>query len=194
MLVPSPGSKLYAGTYTSGMAYESVNGVPIDPHITDGNYVIASNYPRPWVKQLNILLAYTYFFNPLRLAWALIRPKSSIPLMDEETSPPHELVGMSRWKRFRRTALRKVKAHMIDAVAQVFGMRGLLQTYRRTLVWAWNLLRGGIERHSEPPRNRVPMRSVQGGAAPHALPGSEQLVVLQMPQESGCATEGKKAA
>ena len=68
MLTPSPGSKWYEDTYTSGLAIAEVNGAAVEPHLVDGNYVVASKHPRPWLKQLNLLAGYTYFFNPLRLA------------------------------------------------------------------------------------------------------------------------------
>lgn len=82
MLVPATGSKLFSGTYTSGMAYESVGGRPVEEHMLGGNYVVASNHAKPWRKQLNILLAYAYFYNPLRMAVALLKPKSGLYLAD----------------------------------------------------------------------------------------------------------------
>jgi radical SAM superfamily enzyme YgiQ (UPF0313 family) len=82
MLVPATGSKLFAGTYTSGMAYDSVGGRQVKEHMLGGNYVIASHHPKPWRKQINILLAYAYFYNPLRLALSLVRPKTKLYLAD----------------------------------------------------------------------------------------------------------------
>ncbi len=82
MLVPATGSKLFAGTYTSGMAYESVGGRKVEEHMLGGNYVIASHHKRPWIKQLNILVAYLYFYNPLRFLASLVRPKSKLYLAD----------------------------------------------------------------------------------------------------------------
>ncbi|MCG3126716.1 MAG: hypothetical protein CHACPFDD_01569 [Phycisphaerae bacterium] len=82
MLVPATGSKLYSGTYTSGMAYESAGGRRVEEHMLGGNYVVASHHPKPWRKQLNILVAYAYFYNPLRLALAMVRPKSKLYLAD----------------------------------------------------------------------------------------------------------------
>lgn len=82
MLVPATGSKLFSGTYTSGMAYESVGGRRVEEHMLGGNYVIASHHPKPWRKQINILLAYAYFYNPLRMLAALFRPKSGLYLAD----------------------------------------------------------------------------------------------------------------
>jgi len=75
MLSPAPGSKTNDTLY-QGMAYESVNGRPVAPHLIDGNHVVASKHPRPWVKQLNILIAYMFFYNPLRLLKALVFPKN----------------------------------------------------------------------------------------------------------------------
>lgn len=82
MLVPATGSKLFVETYTSGMAYESVGKRRVEEHMLGGNYVIASNHPKPWRKQVNILLAYAYFYNPLRMLYALVRPKSKLHFSD----------------------------------------------------------------------------------------------------------------
>jgi hypothetical protein len=172
MLTPSPGSKWYEDTYSSGLAIQTVNGVPIEPYIVDGNYVVATKLPRPWIKQLNLLAAYTYFFNPIRLLVALVRSKSAIPFADAETRPREEVQRYSRWKKFRRWVYLKTRARLIDAGVQVFGMYGLFHTYRRTLGWAWHLLRGKIQRYSEPPASRIPMRDAHGGPASHALPGT----------------------
>jgi len=172
MLTPSPGSKWYEDTYTSGLAFENVDGVSIEPYIVDGNYVVASKHPRPWIKQLNLLAGYTYFFNPIRLLIALVCPKSRIPFADAETRPADEIQQYSRWKKFRRWVYRKLRVHLMDAGVQLFGMCGLFHTYRRTLGWAWCLFRGKIQRRTEPPTSRIPMRSTDGGPASHALPGT----------------------
>jgi radical SAM superfamily enzyme YgiQ (UPF0313 family) len=82
MLVPATGSKLYDETYTSGMAYESAGGRRVEEHMLGGNYVVASQDPKPWRKQLNILVAYAYFYNPARFVVALARPKSRLYLAD----------------------------------------------------------------------------------------------------------------
>lgn len=169
MLTPSPGSKWYENTYTSGLAIERANGRAVEPHIVDGNYVVASKSPRPWVKQFNLLAAYTYFFNPLRMLCALMRSKSAVPLADADTRPAEETAHYSVWKRFRRRVYLKTRAHLADAAMQLLGMCGLLQTYRRTLPWAWHLLRGDLQRFTSPPESRLPMRDPAGGRAAHAL-------------------------
>jgi radical SAM superfamily enzyme YgiQ (UPF0313 family) len=82
MLVPATGSKLFSGTYNSGMAYDSVGGRQVEEHMLGGSYVIASDHAKPWWKQINILVAYAYFYNPLRLLWSLVRPNTRIYLTD----------------------------------------------------------------------------------------------------------------
>ena len=90
MITPATGSKLYESAFTSGLAYESAAGRPVAPHMLDGNYVVASQHPQPWRKQLNIMAAYLYFYNPLRLLVALVRPKSTLYFADAVM----QLVGM----------------------------------------------------------------------------------------------------
>jgi hypothetical protein len=88
MLTPSPGSKAYEEAYTSGLAFEPVGGRKVGPELTSGSHVIASRHRRPWIKQLNLLAAYVYFFNPLRFLWALFFSKSWAPI---------ENSGIGRW-------------------------------------------------------------------------------------------------
>jgi radical SAM superfamily enzyme YgiQ (UPF0313 family) len=172
MLTPSPGSKWYEGTYTDGLAFDSVNGQPIAPHIVDGNYVVASKHPRPWIKQLNLLAAYAYFFNPLRMLLALVWSLSRIPLADAETRPAEEVARYTALGKLTRKIFLKTRAHLIDAVVQALGMCGLFHTCRRTLVWAWHLSRGNIQHSTHAPASRLAMRSPGGGSASHALPGT----------------------
>lgn len=82
MISPATGSRLYEESFTSGLAYQSVGGRRVEPHMLDGNYVIASRAARPWRKQLNIICAYLFFYNPARLVVSLIRPRSKLYLAD----------------------------------------------------------------------------------------------------------------
>ena len=140
MITPSAGSKSYVETFTSGMVYASVGGRPVEPHLYDGNFVIASRHPRPWAKQFNLMAAYLYFYNPLRLLVTLVGRKDPVDLKP---------AGM-----------------------QLFGILGLVQTIRRTLGWAFRLMRGDIRRHTAPPASTIPMRAPDGSPASHALPGT----------------------
>jgi radical SAM superfamily enzyme YgiQ (UPF0313 family) len=172
MLTPSAGSKWYEDTYTSGLAFDSVNGQSIEPHIVDGNYVVASKHPRPWLKQLNLLGAYLYFFNPLRMLLALIWSQSHLPLSDADTRAASEIARYTPIQKITRWLFLQTRAHLLDAAIQLLGMAGLFQTIRRTLPWAWHLLRGRIEHSSLAPATKIPMRSPSGDTASHALPGT----------------------
>lgn len=173
MLTPARGSKSFEDAYTSGLAYQTVGGLAVEPHILDGNYIVASRAPHPWRKQCNLLAAYLYFYNPLRFLIALVYSKSRIPLADAETRPSaRDAQGRSRKGTLRRKIVRKLKAHLGDAAAQLFGMLGLIHTLRRTLPWVLRLMRGNITRHTQAPVSRIPMRNVEGGPASHALPAT----------------------
>jgi radical SAM superfamily enzyme YgiQ (UPF0313 family) len=82
MITPATGSRQYAESFTSGMVYESVAGREVEPYMMDANYVVASHHAQPWRKQFNIMLAYLYFYNPVRFLWALVRPKTRLYLVD----------------------------------------------------------------------------------------------------------------
>ena len=190
MLTPSAGSKWYEDTYTSGMAFDSVNGQPIAPHIVDGNYVVASKHPRPWLKQLNLLAAYAYFFNPLRLLLALVWSLSRLPLADAETRPAEEVAQYSPLRKVGRKLFLRARAHLLDAAVQALGMLGLFHTCRRTLKWAWHLARGNIQHSSRTPASRLPMRSPDGRPASHALPGTPLAVLPAQRVELLAITDG----
>jgi radical SAM superfamily enzyme YgiQ (UPF0313 family) len=190
MLTPAGGSKAYVEAFTSGMAYRSVDGVPVAAKIQTGTHVIASRHPRPWIKQLNLLAAYAWFFNPLRFFLALFVSKSRIPLADAPTWPPPGQVPPGR-RRSTGLLKRKLRAHLADAFMQLFGMWGLIPTARRTLGWTFHLFRGRIVRHTAAPTSRIPMRSVEGGSASHALPGTPQSIA---PATAASAIPAKKSA
>lgn len=100
MITPATGSRMYEDAFNSGQVYESVGGRPVESHMFDGNYVIASNHPQPWRKQLNILIAYAFFYNPLRFLMAMLRPNNKLYLGDAGM----QIIGM--WgltKTIRRT-------------------------------------------------------------------------------------------
>jgi len=78
MITPSAGTKLYEQTFAGGQVFDRVGGRPVLPHMYDGNYVVASSHKQPWRKQLNILIGYASFYNPLRLATLLLRGKTKV--------------------------------------------------------------------------------------------------------------------
>jgi hypothetical protein len=101
MMTPSSGTKLLGETFRSGSVFGRVAGVEVTPHMFDGNYVVASNSKRPWQKQLNLILGYLYFYNPIWFAVALWNRKSKVNLKPAGM----QLVGMAGLlKTIRRTA------------------------------------------------------------------------------------------
>ncbi len=73
MITPSRGSRLYEETFESGMVLKSAGGREVTANMYDGNYVIASKEKRPWRKQINLLLAYVFFYNFVRVTRHLIK-------------------------------------------------------------------------------------------------------------------------
>jgi hypothetical protein len=130
----------------------------------DGNHVVASRHPRPWIKQINLLIAYLYFFNPIRFLIALFHPVARVRL--NERWP-----GDKQPKLLRRF-IETTRAHLFDSWMQLYGMYGLAHTIRRTFSWAMRLMRGKIKYLDKTPVSAIPMRFVGGGAAPHAMPGT----------------------
>jgi radical SAM superfamily enzyme YgiQ (UPF0313 family) len=172
MITPSPGSKIFEETFTSGMAYKSVGGKLVSQHMIDGNHVVASLHPRPWMKQFNLLIAYTYFFNPIRFLAALFFPIARVALNDS---------WPGKRPRLSRRLNDKLRAQFADAAMQLYGMYGLVQTIRRTFSWALRLMVCRIERKYDVPASTIPMRSPDGKPAPHAIHGRP------VAQERGCA-------
>ncbi len=153
------------------MAFKKVGNTDVEPHIVDGNYVIASEHPRPWIKQLNLLAAYTYFFNPVRMLVALMWSKSNVPFPGIDNWPLEKIQRYSYARKIRRRIRLRARTHLIDAGVQMIGMCGLFHTYRRTAGWAWRLYWGKIERCDQAPVSQIPMRGVDGKPALHGLPG-----------------------
>jgi hypothetical protein len=90
MMTPSAGTKLYEQSFTGGMVLKSVGGRDVKPHMYDGNYVVASIHPRPWKKQLNLLMGYLYFYNPFWFFAILLRKKTRV----SQKAAAMQIVGM----------------------------------------------------------------------------------------------------
>jgi hypothetical protein len=102
MMTPSAGTKLYEGAFTDGMVLNKVGGRPVLPHMYDGNYVIASTHRRPYRKQLNLLIGYLYFYNPIRLVVLLVTMKKH---KVTQKAAGMQLIGMlGLIQSFRRTS------------------------------------------------------------------------------------------
>jgi radical SAM superfamily enzyme YgiQ (UPF0313 family) len=67
MMTPATGSKLFESAFDTGQVIDRVGERRAEPYMYDGNYVLASTLARPWRKQLNMLVSYLYFYNPIWL-------------------------------------------------------------------------------------------------------------------------------
>jgi hypothetical protein len=118
-LLPMAGTKLYKETYQSGMAFTSVNGREVEPRVVDGNHVVASHHPRPWQRQLNILVAYTFFYNPLRLLKALVFPKTRRGKAPDAMLQLMGMVGLVRnWLRLPVWAWHLLRGRIVRATEE----------------------------------------------------------------------------
>ena len=80
MMTPAPGTKLYEETFNSGQVLAAAGGRPVAAYMHDGNYVVASSHRRPWQKQLNMIIGYLYFYNPVWFATNLLHCKTKVRL------------------------------------------------------------------------------------------------------------------
>jgi radical SAM superfamily enzyme YgiQ (UPF0313 family) len=137
MLTPSPGTKLYEDTFTSGQVIDSAAGRRVDPYMIDGNYVIASKHARPWKKQLNLLTGYLSFYNPWWALVALHHRKTKVGLKPAGM----QLVGMiGLFHSIRRTAGWSLRL--------MFGKIERLSTHKTTTIPVRSAL-GGTPCHAE---------------------------------------------
>jgi hypothetical protein len=90
MMTPSAGTKLFEGAFTEGMVLDKVGGRHVGPQMYDGNYVVASSLPRPWRKQLNMLVGYIYFYNPIWLIANLLNKKNRL----KDKAAGMQIIGM----------------------------------------------------------------------------------------------------
>jgi len=81
-MTPAVGSRNYEEAFYSGKMIHSAAGRRVEPCMLDGNYVVASAKDPPWRMQLRVMGVLAYFYNPIRLIHALIRPRTSRYFID----------------------------------------------------------------------------------------------------------------
>ncbi len=64
---PATGSRSYERAFDEGLVLDEVGGVAVEPWRFDAGHVVATADPRPWRRQLNLLLGYAAFYNPYEL-------------------------------------------------------------------------------------------------------------------------------
>ena len=78
VLTPAVGTRSYESAFEKGLVFDSIGGRPVLQYEFDGNHVVASDSPKPWRAQLNVLLAYTSYYNPINFVRTLVRPANTL--------------------------------------------------------------------------------------------------------------------
>jgi hypothetical protein len=125
---PAIGTKVYEKTLNSGIVIRSVGSELLPEAYMDGNHVVATTSPRPVRLQLNMLMAYARFYNPMNLATLFVRPSIS-----------------PRLKRKR-------------ILFQLAGMVGLIRTAVLNIPWLIKLSTRKLKYWRRPPEAKFPMR------------------------------------
>ena len=73
LLTPWVGSQGYEQPFHDGLVLSKVGGLPIEQYQYDGNHCLATNDAHPWRRQINMLVSYAAFYNPLNLLLAIPR-------------------------------------------------------------------------------------------------------------------------
>lgn len=73
LLTPTVGSQGYEQPFRDGLVLSKAAGHPIEQYQFDGNHCLATSDAQPWRRQVNMLLSYASFYNPLHLLLALPR-------------------------------------------------------------------------------------------------------------------------
>ena len=89
-LTPAVGTRAYEANFENGHVFDSVGKRPVLQYQFDGNHVVASSLPKPWRTQLNVLLAYASYYNPVNFVRTLLRPANKLYLAELHDS----LMGM----------------------------------------------------------------------------------------------------
>lgn len=72
VLGPAAGTKDYDDVLQSGIILKDLAGVDVEDRYWDGNHVISvGSGNQPWRTQINVLIAYALFYNPLKLGRVL---------------------------------------------------------------------------------------------------------------------------
>jgi radical SAM superfamily enzyme YgiQ (UPF0313 family) len=159
MITPSAGTKLYEGTFAGGQVFDRVAGRKVTPHMYDGNYVVASLHRQPWKKQLNLLAAYAYFYNPVRLVALLLGKKTKV----SQKAAGMQLVGMMGVTQTARRTLGW-------ALRLMFGKIERLAAPPQSALPMRNL-DGAQADHGTFPATPIPAPTLRGRAVPLPIAG-----------------------
>ncbi len=137
LLTPAVGTKTYQKQFSDGLVVARFGDLPVNDYLYDGNHCIATKFAHPWQRQLNMLLGYIAFYNPINLARVLLK--------------------------FDGLWLERV-------YFQAMGMLGLAKSIWNARGTFWQMLRGPVVRHRQPPEPKYPLRAPElAGHQAHPL-------------------------
>ena len=116
LLTPSVGSKSYEESFRSGAVLSRVGGKPVEEYQYDGNHCVASE-ERPWVKQMNLLLSYASFYNPVNLLRAL--PKIDKLWAERVVLQIYGMVGVAKSAYQVRDWLRRLVTGPVERFSEL---------------------------------------------------------------------------
>jgi radical SAM superfamily enzyme YgiQ (UPF0313 family) len=167
-LGPAVGSKLLEPTLKSGAVYKAVGGKPVPQAHQDGNHVVSSLHPRPWEKQINLIKAYSTFYNPLnflRNVWNWRKDKNA------RDHVLFQIVGMiglvltipKMWMWARRLKAGPIEKFdgLLDAPVPMLNAQD-----RTPMPWSIEFQPHGVTKQAEAPAEPQPVALTVGGAKP----------------------------
>lgn len=102
VLTPAVGTNFFDTPYNDRIVFKSIGGQRVDEAQFDGNHVVASAESKPWLKQMNLILGYASFYNPLSLLGAMFMPKRRLAGADIGM----QLIGMAATAKTALDSLR----------------------------------------------------------------------------------------
>jgi radical SAM superfamily enzyme YgiQ (UPF0313 family) len=117
LLTPSVGSKSYEQNFRDGTVLKSVAGKPIENYQYDGNHCVATADPNPFRRQLNMLLSYVSFYNPVNLVRAL--PRFDALWAERVVMQLYGMVGVAKSIYHVRDWLRRLVTQQIERFSEL---------------------------------------------------------------------------
>jgi len=117
LLTPSVGSKGYEAAFREGLVLRNVAGKPVEEYQLDGNHCIASGHTEVWRRQLNMLLSYASFYNPVNLLRSL--PRFDKMWAERIVFQLYGMVGLTRSAWQLRDWVRRLISGPIEKLAEL---------------------------------------------------------------------------
>lgn len=80
VLTPAVGTRSFNANYDDGIVFETVGGERLRQYQFDGNHTVASSRTDPWRTQLNTLVAYAWYYNPINFVRLLAQHRQTLAL------------------------------------------------------------------------------------------------------------------